>query len=183
MASASAPVWLPRSERPERRDSNCKSHYYSPARSAVRAIENNGTSNTIMNPPEQTSRTGEAVTIRPRSPRFLRRGSMLHLGLGSAAHSLLLAVTSPSKIHAHANPKDTPPRPTARSPVPRRPHRRLKMQASKATWICRALGARRKGESRRLYPSLTRGPIWAVRGVCTGRRVSTGRPSPCTYRG
>ena len=88
---------------------------------------------------------------------------------GSAPlHTVLLAVTSPPRsrsIMPHAYPKDTPPRPTAlalrlqiaSACICLHLARRLQMQASKARWICRVQGARRKGESRRLYPSLMRG--------------------------
>ena len=119
---------------------------------------------------------------------------------GSAPlHTVLLAVTSPPRsrsIMPHAYPKDTPPRPTALA---------LRLQIA-SPCICLHLPAsrpspadagieghmdmsstgrspkRRKSAS---LPILNEGPIRAVRVLlpCPGRRVFTGRPSPCTYRG
>jgi hypothetical protein len=145
---------------------------------------------------------GVPLRARPRSLAFRRANpGPMYCTYGSSAplHTVLLAVTSPPRsrsIMPHAYPKDTPPRPTALA---------LRLQIA-SPCICLHLPASRpspadagieghmdmsstgRSPKRRKSASLpvpSEGPIRAVRVLCPCpvRRVSTGRPSPCTYRG
>jgi len=142
---------------------------------------------------------GVPLRARPRSLAFRRASMYCTYGSSAPRHTVLLAVTSPPRsrsIMLHAYPKDTPPRPTAlalRLQIAS-PCISLHLPASRPSpadagieghMDMSSTGRSPKRRKSASLPVPSEGPIRAVRVLfpCPGRRVSTGRPSPCTYRG